>query len=64
MKEYSSEELNDIKSLIAAVHAEDDPIVVFNAGEECLVAMRPAIFERILVEGAQVAAEDRRSLRL
>ena len=56
--------LSGVESLVAAAHEVDDPIVVLDGEDECLVAMRPAVFERILFEGDLLNASNRAALHL
>ena len=36
--------------LVKSVYAHDEPIIVFDGENECLVAMRPEVLERILFD--------------
>ena len=51
--------LEDIRSLVGKAHEIDEPIVVFDGEDECLVAMRPSVFERILFDTNILNCEDR-----
>ena len=51
--------LESARSLVAQAHATDEPIVVFDGDDECLVAMRPAVFERILFDTHLLNCEGR-----
>ena len=42
--------LENARMLVAQAQATDEPIIVFDGNDECLVAMRPAVFERILFD--------------
>lgn len=42
--------VEDTRSLVGLAQASDEPVVVFDDECECLVAMRPAVFERILFD--------------
>jgi len=64
MKTYKMEELGTLRELVAETQGVDDPVIVFDGDDECLVAMRPSVFERILVDTDRIAYESRRSLRL
>ena len=57
-------ELENVRSLVAQAHATDEPVVVFDGDDECLVAMRPAVFERILFDTSLLNMEDRAGFRL
>ena len=63
METAALENLKTVESLVAQAHATDEPIVVFEGDDECLVAMRPAVFERILFDTSILNCEDRASLR-
>ncbi len=40
----------DIRSLVGLAQSSDEPFVVYDGDDECLVAMRPAVFERLLFD--------------
>ena len=42
--------LENIQALVSCVHESDEPVVVLDGQDECLVAMRPAVLERILFD--------------
>ena len=52
------------KDLVAVAHAADEPLVVYNGEDECLVAMRPAVFERILFDSNLLNRSEREMLHL
>ena len=56
--------LSGVEGLVAAAHDVDEPIIVFNGEDECLVAMRPAVFERILFDTDLFNAANRETLHL
>ena len=56
--------LSGTEDLIAAAHSADEPVVVFDGEDECLVAMRPAVFERILFDGDLLNRSEREMLHL
>ena len=39
--------LSNASALVAAAHETDEPVIVYDGEDECLVVMRPAVFERI-----------------
>lgn len=53
----------DIRSLVSKAHEADEPIVVSDADDECLVVMKPAVFERILLDSDLLNWEGRATLR-
>ena len=56
--------MNGLESLVAAAHGTDEPVVVFDGEDECLVAMRPAVFERILYDSDLLNRSEREMLHL
>lgn len=59
--------ISDIASsrqLVSMAHAADEPISVYDGVDECLVAMSPAVFERILFDSDLLNWEHRELLRL
>ena len=42
--------LAGIDQLISDAQTSDEPVIVFDGEDECLVAMRPVVFERILAD--------------
>lgn len=56
--------LHNVGELVGAAHDSDEPIIVHDDGGECLVVMRPAVFERILFDTNLLNQMDRESLRL
>ena len=54
----------ETKALVAAVHNTDEPVVVLDGEDECLVAMSPAVFERILFDSDLLNSAKRETLRL
>lgn len=64
MKTFEMEKISDVRELVSAAHAADNPMVVYDGADEALVAMSPAVFERIITEGALLTATDRTTFRL
>ena len=56
--------LNGIDGLVACVHEADEPVVVFDGADECMIAMRPAVFERILFDSNLLNQTPRDDLHL
>ena len=54
--------LETANTLVMAAQASYEPIVVLDGEDECLVAMRPAVFERILFDSDLLNCEQRESL--
>ena len=54
--------LSGTEALVAAAHETDEPIIVFDGDDECLVAMRPAVFERILFDSDLLNCSRRETL--
>lgn len=44
------QDLAGIDQLISDAQTSDEPVIVFDGEDECLVAMRPVVFERILAD--------------
>ena len=61
---YVLQDSNDSRNLINVVQLSDEPVVVFDGEDECLVAMRPSVFERILFDSDLLNCEKRASLHL
>lgn len=64
METCTIQDLGGLRELVSLVYGIEGPLVVFDDGSECLVAMRPAVFEDILFETSQIEEEGRRSLHL
>lgn len=64
METVALKNLETARSLVAQAQATDEPVVVFDGPDECLVAMRPAVFERILFDTSILNCEDRTDLHL
>lgn len=58
------DKLTQARDLVSLAQGSDEPVVVFDGEDECLVAMRPAVFERILFETNQLNCGKRGSLHL
>ena len=56
--------LSNVGALVGAAHETDEPIIVFDGEDECLIAMRPAVFERILFDTDLLNQSDRSTLHL
>ena len=54
--------MKDIRSLVGFTQASDEPVVFLDGEDECLVAMRPAVFERILFDTDLLNCIDRDEL--
>ena len=57
METVALNKLDNARQLVAQAQAAEEPIVVFDGEDECLVAMRPAVFERILFDTNLLNAE-------
>lgn len=51
-----------LQSLVNKAQGSDEPVVVYDGDDECLVAMRPAVFERVLFDSDLLNAGDRESI--
>ena len=56
--------LSGVEELVSAAHDADEPIIVLDGEDECLIAMRPAVFERILFDSNLLNSINRESLHL
>ena len=56
--------VDSVRSLVSLAQNGDEPLVVFDGDDECLVAMRPAVFERILFDTNLLNCTNRESLSL
>ena len=56
--------LAGVEGLVSIAHDVDEPVVVYDGEDECLVAMRPAVFERILFDSDLLNSVNRESLHL
>ena len=54
--------LSNASALVAAAHETDEPVIVYDGEDECLVAMRPVVFERILFDSSLLNQSDRSTL--
>ena len=59
METVALNSLESARMLVGQVQAADEPIVVLDGQDECLVAMRPATFERILFDTHLLNVEER-----
>ena len=64
MKTYKMNEFETMRDLIAEAQRSDEPVIVFDGDDECLVAMRPPVFERILADVDFLAYEGMRHAHL
>ena len=58
------DKLTQAKDLVNLAQGSDEPVIVFDGEDECLIAMRPSIFERILFDTDLLNCERRGSLHL
>ena len=56
--------IDDVRALVGLAQASDEPLIVFDGDDECLIAMRPSVFERILFDTDLLNFNDRGSLCL
>ena len=62
METYALNSINDVKSLVGLAQSDDEPIAVFDGDDECLIAMRPGVFERLLFDSDLLNHTDRESI--
>ena len=58
------DKLTQAKDLVNLAQGSDEPVIVFDGEDECLIAMLPSIFERILFDTDLLNCERRESLHL
>ena len=54
--------LSNVNALIAAAYETDEPVIVHDGEDECLVVMSPAVFERILFDSDLLNQANRSAL--
>lgn len=64
METISMNAVQNVSQLVGKVHEASEPVIVFDGDDECLVAMRPSVFERILFDSNLVNCSDRESIAL
>ena len=64
METYNIDDFSSLSSLVSQTQMTDEPLIVFDGEDECLIAMRPAVFERILFDSDLLNCEKRESLHL
>ena len=64
METCNLDKLTQARDLVNLAQDSDEPVIVFNGEDECLVAMRPSVFERILFDSDLLNVENRSSLHL
>ena len=64
MKTCTINDTPKLEDLVKAAYTTSDPVVVFDGDDECLVAMSPAVFERILFEGEVLNCQTRSTMHL
>ena len=64
METCKLQDLENLQGLVTQAQASDEPVIVFDGEDECLVAMRPSVFERILFDGDLLNCEKRETLHL
>lgn len=62
METCNLQNLENVSGLVSCAQASDEPVIVFDGEDECLVAMRPAVFERILFDSDLLNCEKRETL--
>lgn len=55
--------IDTVRELVGVVQESDEPIIVLDGEEECLIAMRPAVFERILFDSDLLNSASREALQ-
>lgn len=63
MDTYALKPDSRIEDIIAAAQSAEGPVAVLDGGQECLVALRPAVFEALLFGSLMLECTDRSTLR-
>ena len=64
METRTLQELGSPRDLVTVAQHSDEPVAVFDGEDECLIAMRPSVFERILFDTDLLNCERRESMAL
>ena len=64
METYKLQELENLNGLVSRAQMSDEPLIVFDEDDECLIAMRPSVFERILFDSDLLNSGKRETLHL
>ena len=64
METYLINDFENVRNLVSCTHATDEPVIVFDGEDECLIAMRPQVFERILFDSDLLNCEKREAFHL
>ena len=64
METCKLQELENLSVLVGRAQMSDEPLIVFDGEDECLIAMRPPVFERILFDSDLLNCERRETLHL
>lgn len=64
MGTYDLTNVSDTQQLVQAAYATNEPLVIYDGQHECLVAMTPAVFERILFDSDLLNCEGRELLHM
>ena len=64
METCTIQDIGGVKELVSLAQGADQPVIVYEGEDECLVAMRPSVFERILFDIERLNLEERKTLRL
>ena len=64
METCNLDKLTQAKDLVNLAQGSDEPVIVFDGEDECLIAMRPPVFERILFDTDLLNCAGRESLHL
>lgn len=64
MEYCNLDKLTQARDLVSLAQGSDEPVILFDGEDECLIAMRPAVFERILFDTDLLNCEKRKTLHL
>lgn len=63
MDTYALKPDSCIQDVITAVQSSEGPVAVLEEGSECLIALRPAVFEELLFGSLVLGCAERPTLR-
>ena len=62
MGAFMLDSVQDVRALVGHAYESDDPIAVLDGDQECLIAMSPRVFERLLFDTHILNCVDRDEL--
>ena len=62
MEAVTLDECASVRPVMSVAYQTGEPVVLLDGKDECLVVMRPAVFERILFDSDLLNCSDRASM--